>query len=134
MDRDAELLTKARASILAVYEAFGRPGGYGYSTKEGKALAALYDLNNEIADELKLMAEMDAAFSEPLSAEEEAAVDRSWQRFKGAIDQTELLAALKTAKETIRVWHGPNEWEIYDRASPEMKAINSAIAKAEGRS
>lgn len=46
----------------------------------------------------------------------------------------ELLEALKTAKETIRAWHGPNAWDIYDRASPEMKAINSAIAKAEGRS
>ncbi len=46
----------------------------------------------------------------------------------------ELLEALKTAKEAIRAWHGPNEWDIYDRASPEMKAINSAIAKAEGRS
>lgn len=46
----------------------------------------------------------------------------------------DLLAALKTAKEAIRVWHGPNQWDIYDRASPEMKAINSAIAKAEGRS
>lgn len=46
----------------------------------------------------------------------------------------ELLEALKTAKETIRVWHGPNAWDIYDRASPEMKVINSAISKAEGRS
>ena len=46
----------------------------------------------------------------------------------------ELLEALKAARETIRAWHGPNAWDIYDRASPEMKAINSAIAKAEGRS
>lgn len=46
----------------------------------------------------------------------------------------EMLEALKTAKDTIRAWHGPNDWEIYDRSSPEMKAINAAIAKAEGRS
>ncbi len=46
----------------------------------------------------------------------------------------DMLEALRMAKETIRVWHGPNAWDIYDRASPEMKAINSAIAKAEGRS
>lgn len=50
MERHLELLLKANGSILAVYEAFGRPGDYGYSTKEGKALAALYDLNNEIVD------------------------------------------------------------------------------------
>lgn len=42
----------------------------------------------------------------------------------------ELVAALSGARLTIRAWHGPNQWEIYDRASPEMKAINSAIAKA----
>jgi len=46
----------------------------------------------------------------------------------------DMLEALKAAKETIRVWHGPNAWDIYDRSSPEMKAINEAIAKAEGRS
>ena len=49
-------------------------------------------------------------------------------------EMPELLQALKKAKETIRAWHGPNAWDIYDRASPEMKAIKSAIAKAEGRS
>lgn len=52
MDRERELLTKARAAIMAVYTAFGRPGEYGYGSPEGKALVALYDLNNEIADEL----------------------------------------------------------------------------------
>lgn len=46
----------------------------------------------------------------------------------------EMLEALKTAKETIRAWHGPNAWDIYDRVSPEMRLINEAIAKAEGRS
>lgn len=46
----------------------------------------------------------------------------------------DMLEALKTAKETIRAWHGPNAWEIYDRVSPEMRVINEAIAKAEGRS
>lgn len=52
MDRDRELLTKAKAAIMAVYTVFGRPGEFGYGSPEGKALAALYDLNNEIADEL----------------------------------------------------------------------------------
>lgn len=52
----------------------------------------------------------------------------------------ELLAALKLAVETIREWHGMHEpddmasetWRLY-QGSPEMKAINAAIAKAEGR-
>lgn len=30
MERHLELLLKAKGSILAVYEAFGRPGDYGY--------------------------------------------------------------------------------------------------------
>lgn len=46
----------------------------------------------------------------------------------------DMLEALKTAKETIRAWHGPNAWDIYDRVSPEMRVINEAIAKAEGQS
>lgn len=45
----------------------------------------------------------------------------------------DMLEALKAAKDAIRAWHGSNAWEIYDRSSPEMKAINAAIAKAEGR-
>lgn len=52
MSQDRELLTKAKAAIMAVYGAFGRPGEYGYYSPEGKALTALYDLNNEIADQL----------------------------------------------------------------------------------
>ena len=47
----------------------------------------------------------------------------------------ELLAALRMAKETIRVWHnlagGSVVWGIYDRSSPEMVNINGAIARAE---
>ena len=50
MERHLELLADAKLKINAVYQAFGRPGDYGYSTKEGKALAALYDLHNEIAE------------------------------------------------------------------------------------
>lgn len=49
----------------------------------------------------------------------------------------ELLAALKRAVRTIRTWHGmgmgPMEaqaWALY-QASPEMKQINDAIAKAQ---
>ena len=48
--------------------------------------------------------------------------------------ERELLAALKEAAAVIKVWHGPAAWDIYYRASPEMKRINAAIAKAEGRS
>jgi hypothetical protein len=52
----------------------------------------------------------------------------------------ELLDALKAAVRTIRTWHGLGTtggaeqllWELY-QASPEMKRINAAIAKAEGR-
>lgn len=52
----------------------------------------------------------------------------------------DLLAALKRAVDTIRAFHGiglngPAEagmWELYQQ-SPEMKAINAAIAKAEGK-
>lgn len=46
----------------------------------------------------------------------------------------ELLEALMTAKEAIRALHGPNQWDIYDRCSPEMKVINAAIARARGES
>lgn len=42
----------------------------------------------------------------------------------------ELLEALRWAKKIIRSWHGEIAWDIYDKSSPEMKAINSAIDKA----
>lgn len=45
----------------------------------------------------------------------------------------ELLAALKEAKEIIHLMHGDLAWGIYDQHSPEMKRINGAISKAEGR-
>ena len=44
----------------------------------------------------------------------------------------ELLEALEEAKSIIRTWHGEEAWDIYDLASPEMKRINAAIAKARG--
>jgi len=54
-------------------------------------------------------------------------------------ERAELLAALNLAVATIRIWHGigmgPAEshaWFLY-QDSPEMKKINAAIAKAEGR-
>lgn len=43
----------------------------------------------------------------------------------------ELAAALKEAKETIKIWHGPDAWEIYDQHSPEMRRLNAAIDLAE---
>ncbi len=44
----------------------------------------------------------------------------------------ELLEALKFARNTIEIWHGEVAWPEY-QSSPEMKMINSAIARAEGR-
>lgn len=51
----------------------------------------------------------------------------------------ELLAALTKAVDTIRAFHGiglgpaeANVWSLY-QASPEMRQINAAIAKAAGR-
>ena len=41
----------------------------------------------------------------------------------------ELLEALKVARETIRLWHGKEAWVLY-LASPEMKMIDAAIARA----
>lgn len=46
----------------------------------------------------------------------------------------ELLEELKEARELIRIWHGDDCFDIYDRKSPEMKRINAAISKAEARS
>ncbi|PTR11790.1 MULTISPECIES: hypothetical protein [unclassified Novosphingobium] len=43
------LRQRTRAAILAVKTAFGAPGDYGYGTKQGAALAGLYDLFNEMA-------------------------------------------------------------------------------------
>lgn len=40
----------------------------------------------------------------------------------------DLVKALEKAKEIIRIWHGPDAWEIYDSHSPEMKPINAALA------
>ena len=53
-------------------------------------------------------------------------------------ERDELLAALRRAVETIRAWHNMGHyageadrvWALYQE-SPEMKAINAAIAKAE---
>lgn len=43
-----------------------------------------------------------------------------------------LVEALKKAKETIRFMYGNGDigWDIYDRASPEMKQINTALKLA----
>lgn len=41
----------------------------------------------------------------------------------------QLAEALLVAKRTIRALHGENAWDIYDRASPEMKKINAAISQ-----
>lgn len=43
----------------------------------------------------------------------------------------DLLAALEVARKTIGALHGPVAWRQY-LASPEMRKIDAAIAKAEG--
>ena len=43
----------------------------------------------------------------------------------------ELVATLREAKRTIKALHGPVAWDIYDANSPEMKKINTALAKAD---
>ena len=45
----------------------------------------------------------------------------------------EMYEALKEAVTIIKIWHGDMGWEIYNRASPEMKRINAVLAKADGR-
>jgi hypothetical protein len=71
-------------------------------------------------------------------------LDEDIARLSQSIDwiiesRAELIAALNLAVATIRIWHGmgmgpaENEaWFSY-QSSPEMKQINAAIAKAEGR-
>lgn len=44
----------------------------------------------------------------------------------------ELLAALKEAIDAVKVFHGPNCWEIYEANAPEMRRWRAAIAKATG--
>lgn len=43
-----------RAAILAVKNAFGAPGDYGYGTKQGAALHGLYDVFNTLVAEVLL--------------------------------------------------------------------------------
>ena len=45
----------------------------------------------------------------------------------------DMYRALLDAKETIHAWHGEAGWDMYQH-SPEMKRLNAAIAKAEGKS
>lgn len=42
--------TRMMAAVKAVRKAFGPPGDYGYSCKEGKALCELYDAHNALCD------------------------------------------------------------------------------------
>lgn len=39
-----------------------------------------------------------------------------------------MLKALRMAREAIEALHGPVAWEIYERESPEMRAIDAALA------
>lgn len=38
-----------------------------------------------------------------------------------------MLKALRMARAAIRALHGPVAWEIYERASPEMRTIDAAL-------
>ncbi len=44
----------------------------------------------------------------------------------------ELLTELQEARWLIEFWHGKAGWDIYQKASPEMKRIDAVIAKAKG--
>lgn len=50
---ERELLERAAAAIMGVYKGVGTPGDFGYESREGAALKALYDINNEIAAHLR---------------------------------------------------------------------------------
>lgn len=64
-----------------------------------------------------------------------------WNAKKASVEDTarllaaapDLLAALKRAREALKAFEDiSGTWDLYQH-SPEMKAINAAIAKAEGR-
>lgn len=44
--------------------------------------------------------------------------------------RSELAEALKEAMECIRIFHGPQAWEIYERSSPEMQRFKTALKNA----
>lgn len=43
-----------------------------------------------------------------------------------------LTKALETARVTIKAFHGPIAWDIYEQLSPEMREIDGAIKLARG--
>jgi hypothetical protein len=129
MDQGTALLTKVKNAIFGVNRAFGPPGDYGYSTKEGKALNDLYNVHNEVVDELKLLEEMEAALSEPLTAEEDAAVDRSWQRFKAATADADMAAMLRDCRATFAFAADAGDTE----AAQFIEQIDAVLAKAGSR-
>ena len=45
----------------------------------------------------------------------------------------DMVEALKIARDTIEALHGEVAWDIYDKHSPEMNAINKALARVEGK-
>ena len=59
--------------------------------------------------------------------------EEGWANAQLIASAPELLEALKEAKRTIKAYHGNDLWDLYDRESPEMKKINQAIKKAEGK-
>lgn len=47
---------------------------------------------------------------------------------KAANTYKALSTALVEANQLIRLWHGEEAWDIYEKHSPEMRRINSALA------
>jgi len=43
------------------------------------------------------------------------------------VASTQAIEALFKAKDTIHAFHSEMAWDIYNKSSPEMKQINSAI-------
>ena len=57
------VLEAAKAALEQIHEihkAFGAPGDYGYSTKEGKALFGLYRAGNDLQSALNKSSSTDA--------------------------------------------------------------------------
>lgn len=50
--KERELLQRATEAIVDVYKGVGTPGDFGYESREGRALNALYNVNNEIVAHL----------------------------------------------------------------------------------
>lgn len=53
-----------------------------------------------------------------------------WAKAELAAAAPQLLEALRDAIDAVKVFHGPDAWDIYWQHSPECKRWRDAIAKA----